>query len=121
MMNFKKLEAWKRAMELVKDVYMLTKHYPKEELYGLTGQTRRAAVSVPSNIAEGVGRRSKGDTVRFLYISRGSAYELGTLFEIAMMSDMIETVEYSRLANKLEECVRMLNGLINYFENSVLK
>jgi four helix bundle protein len=117
MLNFKKLEVWRKAMELVKEVYVLTKHYPKEELYGLTGQTRRSAVSVPSNIAEGVGRKSKNDTARFLYISRGSAYELATLFEIAAMCDFIEPGESKRLTEQLEECVRLLNGLINYFEN----
>jgi len=72
MANYKTLEAWKKSMFLVKEVYTKCKLYPKEELYALTSQTKRAAVSIPSNIAEGCGRRTKKDTTQFLYISRGS-------------------------------------------------
>ena len=63
MRNYKDLDAWKNAMQLVKEVYLLTKKFPKEELYALTSQTKRAAVSVPSNIAEGLGRQYKKDTL----------------------------------------------------------
>lgn len=78
MTNYKSLDAWKKAMELVKEVYLLTKSFPKEELYALTSQTKRAAVSISSNIAEGMGRNYKKDTIQFLHISRGSVYELET-------------------------------------------
>jgi four helix bundle protein len=73
MANYKTLDAWKTAMQLVKEVYLLTKKFPKEELYALTSQTKRAAVSVPANIAEGLGRQYKKDTLQFLHISRGVA------------------------------------------------
>jgi four helix bundle protein len=65
-------------MELVKEVYLLTKEYPKEEMFALTSQTKRASTSIPSNIAEGMGRQYKNDTVHFLHIARGSLYELET-------------------------------------------
>ena len=89
MSGYKDLEAWKQSMVLVKEVYLITKSFPKEELYSLTSQCRRAAVSVPSNIAEGIGRNYKKDTVQFLHITRGSLYELETLFGIAVMIGII--------------------------------
>ncbi|HET7896157.1 MAG TPA: four helix bundle protein, partial [Flavisolibacter sp.] len=75
MRNYQTLEAWKKSMELVKEIYLVTKQYPKEELFALSSQTKRAAISIPSNIAEGMGRQYKKDTVHFLHIARGSVYE----------------------------------------------
>jgi four helix bundle protein len=72
-----KLEAWSKAIELVTDAYRSTEHFPKEERYGLTGQIRRAAVSIPANLAEGAGRRSQKEFAYFLSNSQGSASELG--------------------------------------------
>ncbi len=72
MRNYQKLDAWKTAMQLVKEVYLLTKKFPKEEVYALTSQIKRASVSIPTNIAEGMGRQYKKDTIQFLHISRGS-------------------------------------------------
>lgn len=89
MANYKTLNAWKLAMQLVKEVYIVTKKYPKEELFALTSQTKRSAVSIPSNIAEGLGRQYKKDTLQFLYISRGSIYELETQLNIAGMINVI--------------------------------
>jgi four helix bundle protein len=71
-MNYIELDVWKYSRELVKLVYMLTKSFPKEEVYGLTNQIRRSVVSVPSNIAEGIGRQSNKETIHFLYIAKGS-------------------------------------------------
>src|ERR1700693_1889060 len=88
MISYKKLEVWTCSMETVKQVYILTKAYPSEERYGLISQTRRAAISIPSNIAEGLGRNHKKDSLQFLYISRGSAYELETLLSVALMIDI---------------------------------
>ncbi|HMJ46487.1 MAG TPA: four helix bundle protein [Ferruginibacter sp.] len=85
MKSYKELDGWKKSMELVKNVYLLIKTFPKEELYGLTSQIKRAAVSVPANIAEGIGRNYKKDTTQFLHISRGSLYELEILLNIAEM------------------------------------
>jgi four helix bundle protein len=76
MISYKKLEVWTYSMETVKQIYILTKSYPSDEKYGLISQTRRAATSIPCNIAEGLGRNHKKDTLQFLHISRGSAYEL---------------------------------------------
>ncbi len=89
MTNYKKLEVWIFSMETVKEIYKLTKSYPTEERYGLITQTNRAAVSIPANIAEGMGRNYKKDTIQFLHISRGSAYEVETLLNVAQMINII--------------------------------
>ena len=108
-------------MDLVKEVYLITKAYPKDELYTLTSQTRRAAISVPSNIAEGIGRNYKKDTIQFLHISRGSLYELETLLEVALRVEILSTDHFNRLTTDLNESVRILNGLITYFDKADLK
>src|SRR5215204_5654028 len=76
--NYQTLDVWKTSMQLVKEIYLLTKGYPKEELFALTSQTKRSATSIPSNIAEGMGRQYKKDTIHFLHIAKGSIYELET-------------------------------------------
>jgi four helix bundle protein len=76
--SYTELEVWKQTRNLVKDIYYLTKFFPKEEQFGLISQMRRCSVSVPSNIAEGIGRRHKKDSIHFYYIARGSLYELET-------------------------------------------
>ncbi len=116
MTNYKSLEAWKKGMEIVKAVYLLCKNYPKEELYALTSQTKRAAVSVPVNIAEGCGRRTSKDTTQFLYISRGSLYELETLLNIAVMVEIIPEADFNKLTPFIDENLRILNGLIQRYE-----
>lgn len=121
MSNYKKLEAWKKAMEIVKAVYLLTKTFPKEEVYALTSQTKRAAMSVPSNIAEGIGRNYKKDTIQFLHISRGSLYELETLLNIAVMVNIISERELEPFVAMIDESVKILNGLINCYEKPNFK
>jgi four helix bundle protein len=81
--SFRELQVWQRSMQLTVAVYRLTQSFPREEIYGLTSQIRRAAVSVPSNIAEGHGRLSGGEFRQFLGIARGSNFELQTQLEIA--------------------------------------
>jgi four helix bundle protein len=81
--SFRDLEVWKRSIQMTVSIYRLTQGFPKEEIYGLTSQMRRAAVSVPSNIAEGHGRLNKGEYRQFLGIARGSNFELQTQLEIA--------------------------------------
>jgi four helix bundle protein len=76
MKSHKDLDVWKKSMDLVTDIYRVTKDFPKEEIYGLTNQMRRCVVSIPSNIAEGGGRNSKREFIQFLYISLGSVSEL---------------------------------------------
>ena len=121
MTNYKQLEAWKKSMQLVKEVYVLTRLFPKEELYALTSQIRRAAVSVPANIAEGSGRNYKKETIQFLHISRGSLYELETLLNIAVMVEIMLEDKFLPLSDLIEECLKILNGLIGYYEKSDLK
>ena len=113
---YKNLEAWKQAMQLVKDIYLLTKKYPKEELFALTSQTKRAAVSIPANIAEGIGRNFKRDTIQFLHIARGSLYELETLINIAIMVNIILDEDFINLTDRINELVKITNGLIRSYE-----
>jgi len=121
MSNYQTLEAWKKSMELVKNVYELIRKYPREELYALAQQTKKAVVSIPSNIAEGLGRNYKKDTIQFLHISRGSLYELETLLLIAYSLDFLEEAGLNSLTRQVQECLRLLNGLIVYYEKSNLK
>jgi len=104
----KDLDVWKKSMVLVLDVYKSTQNFPSHELYGLTSQVRRSAVSIPSNIAEGAARNSNKDFIRFCYISLGSLAELET--------QMIIAHELKYLENEFEEKIiaikKMLNGLI---------
>ena len=81
--SFRELQVWQKAMQLTVAIYQLTRSFPREELYGLTGQLRRAAVSVPSNIAEGHGRLSNREFTQFMSVARGSVCELQTQLEIA--------------------------------------
>lgn len=120
-MNYKKLEAWKQSMELVKDIYVLAKEYPKDEMYALTSQTKRAAVSIPANIAEGSGRNYKKDTIQFLHIARGSVYELETLLNVAGMVLLIPETRFQQIFEKTAACAKIINGLITYYEKSDLK
>ena len=116
MTNYKKLDVWIASMETIKEIYDLTRFYPADEKYNLTSQTNRAAVSIASNIAEGMGRNFKKDTIQFLHISRGSAYEVETLLSVAQMVNIIDEENYARINKKLDRNIQMLNGLINYLE-----
>ena len=116
MTSYKSLEAYKQSMQLVKEIYLLIKKYPKEELFGLTSQTKRAAISIPANIAEGIGRNYKKDTIQFLHIARGSLYELETLINIAVMVEIISEEAFVSFQNKFDELVKIINGLIRAYE-----
>ncbi len=109
------LEVWQENRKLANQIYNLSKAFPKEEQFGLTNQIRRAAVSVPSNIAEGCGRQSSKDTVNFLHISRGSLYELETQCFIALDQQYITKEEFESVYNSIQSCKRLLNGFINYY------
>ena len=119
MTNYKKLEVWTLSLEIVKEIYRLTKLYPIDERYGLISQTCKAAVSIPCNIAEGMGRNYKKDTIQFLHVSRGSAYEVETLLNIAQMIDIIDEKTYDRINKKLESNLRLINGFIKYLEQKI--
>lgn len=121
MTSYQNLDVWKKAMELVNDIYLAVKSFPKEELFSLSSQIKRAAVSVPANVAEGIGRNFKKDTVQFLHIARGSLYELETLIIIAEGQRYIEKHTLEKMLMQIQDCIRLLNGLINYYEKSTLK
>ena len=116
MTSYKKLDAWKKAMLLIKEIYAVPKSYPKEELFSLTSQTKRAAISIAANIAEGVGRNYKKDTVQFLHIARGSLYEVETLLNIAVMVEIINEEQFNPFETRIDEEIRILNGLIKSYE-----
>lgn len=116
--TYRDLDVWKKARELVKEVYLISKGFPKDEIYGLVSQMRRCAVSIPSNIAEGYGRQFKKETIQFLHIARGSLFELETQFFIAADLSFINEVELEKRIQQLDDCKRLLNGLINYFEKT---
>jgi len=111
--SYKELIVLQKAMELVTEIYRATEKFPKEEIYGLTGQLRRAAVSVPSNIAEGQGRKSKGEFRQFLGTARGSLLEAETQIQIAVNLGYIAQAEAERLIDMTMEVARLLNGLIS--------
>ena len=91
--SYKDLEVWKVAMDLVMDIYRITGSFPSSELYGLSSQMRRCAVSIPSNIAEGAGRRNTKEFIQFLYISNGSLSELETQIEIAFRLNYMKDID----------------------------
>jgi len=111
-MNHKNLDLWQKSMDFVIYLYKITSEFPKEEKYGLMDQLRRASVSIPSNIAEGSGRGSKKEFVRFLYISLGSAMEVDTQLIIAQRLNFIDEISSNELLNNLNDIKRMLLGLI---------
>ena len=115
---YRDLEVWLKSKALTKEIYLLTKTFPKDELYGLVSQMRRCAISVPSNIAEGYGRQHKKETIHFLFVARGSLYELETQLYISNDLDYIDEAKINTLIPTIEECRKLLSGLIKYFENN---
>ena len=112
MKTHKDLDVWRKSIDLVASVYKTTSLFPKEELYGLTSQIRRAAVSIPSNIAEGAARNHVNEFRQFLYIALGSGAELETQLIIAKMLGFISDEKSQTLINELNSISRMLQGLI---------
>jgi four helix bundle protein len=117
--SYRDLIAWQKAKVLALDVYVCTRKFPRDEIYGLTSQMRRAAVSVPSNIAEGKGRYSIKELVQFLYRARGSLLELETQLEIAHELTYLNSIEFHRLKGMTEELGRIVNGLVNRFQAQI--
>ncbi|MBN2563400.1 MAG: four helix bundle protein [Phycisphaerae bacterium] len=117
MQDFRELKVWHRSHSLVLDVYRTTAEFPREELYGLTSQMRRAAVSVPANIAEGCGRRGGLDLARHLQIAAGSASELEYLFVLTHDLNLLNPDQKQHLMNEITEVKRMLTSLIQKVRN----
>ncbi len=116
-MDYKELDVWKETKELVKLVYEFTNDMPSNEQFGLTLQVRRAAVSIPSNIAEGIGRNHTKDTIQFLFIARGSMFELETQLILCKEIYNLNNSQFEQLWTKLQNCKMLINGFINYFQN----
>ena len=116
--NYKQLIVWEKAMELVVEVYRLTEAFPKSEIFGLTSRMRRAAVSIPSNIAEGRRRGSDAEFVRFSSIAFGSGAELETQIEIAKRIGHIGRRDADSASVLLDEIMRMLNALLRKHRDS---
>ena len=110
--SFKELIVWQKPLDLVTEIYAATSGFPREEMFGLTSQLRRSAVSVPSNIAEGQGRATKGEFIQFLSHARGSLFELEAQIVIAGRLGYLPSQLELDLAGKAEEVARILNGLL---------
>jgi len=111
--DFKELKVWHKAYHLALAIYEASRQFPREEMYGLTSQLRRAAVSVGANIAEGCGRRSDGELVRFLQIARGSASEVEHHLLLARDLKFLLASAHQDLEKKLQEVQRMLTSLVS--------
>ena len=118
--NYKELNVWQKSYELCLKIYRITTTFPNEERYGLTSQIRRSAVSIPSNIAEGYGRKTTADYIRMLYISYGSVCELETQILLAGDLGFIEKGESGTIKKDIAEIERMLKALIKSLENKPL-
>jgi four helix bundle protein len=116
MKGHRDLQVWQKSVEFVTDIYRETATFPRSEMYGLTNQVRRAAVSVPSNIAEGCGRSSKKEFAQFLCHARGSLLEVETQLEIAKNLGYLSDKSANELLSKTNEIGRMLNGLRSWCE-----
>jgi four helix bundle protein len=112
MRDFRKLQVWEKSQALVLGIYRSTLTFPKEELYGLTSQIRRASVSIPANIAEGAGRESIPERVHFLQIANGSASELNYLLLLSHDLGYLPEEAYIKFSRDLDEIGRMLTGLM---------
>ena len=110
--TFRDLIIWQKSMALVTEIYRATKNFSNDETYGLTGQMRRCAIPIPSNIAEGYGRSSNSDYVRFLRIAMSSLYELQTQLEISFILKYVEEKVFRRFYESSRELERMLSSLI---------
>jgi len=113
--DYTDLEVRQESRKPASEIYMLIKSYPKEELFGLTNQTRRSAVSIASNIAEGCGRQTFKDTINFLHIASGSLYEPEAQILISLDQEYISKIQLDSAYKSIQTCERLLNGFINYY------
>jgi four helix bundle protein len=118
MKSYKDLELWQVSMNFVSEVYSITKYFPKEELYGLTSQIRRCAISIPSNIAEGSGRKGTKEFIQFLWIANGSLSEFETQIEIAQKLGYLDSIDM--VIEKVKHIRKMMHGLIHSLEDKLV-
>jgi four helix bundle protein len=116
--DYKKIRAWQLSDELAYEVYKATKHFPKEEIWGLTSQLRRAAISVPANIVEGATRNHRKEYLQFLYTALASLAETGYYIDFSRRIEYIEGSLASTLSELHEQTAKTLRALINYIEKS---
>ena len=119
MKTHKDLDVWKKSVSLVTSIYEVTKTFPKDDIYGLTNQIRRSAVSIPSNIAEGSARKGEKEFIQFLYISLGSMAELETQLIIANNLKYVNLNDYELMTGRLEEIRKTIIGLIKFVKNKI--
>jgi four helix bundle protein len=112
MKDFRQLKVWEKSHQLALAIYKATKEFPKEELYGVTSQIRRASMSIPTNIAEGCGRNTDADFARFLQMAMGSASETEYQLILARDLEFLPKDSYEKLHNDVEEVKRMLASLL---------
>lgn len=115
------LEVWQKSMEFAQAVYQATQAFPEKEQFGLTSQVRRAAISVPANIAEGKGRFHKKEFLQFLYNARGSLYETVTFLRIALKLRYLSDPQHRMLEQQAQGVLSQLSGLINYLKGKSFK
>jgi four helix bundle protein len=118
--SFRGLLVWRQAMTLAKQCYTLTRSLPREERYGLTSQIRRAAISIPANIAEGNGRETRGAYISFLRIAQGSLRELETYLLFLIEAELMRAAAVDPLLNQLDSVARLLNRLIQSLQSDPL-
>jgi len=121
MNTFKDLNVYKQSLDLVTKIYSVTSNYPSTEIYGLTNQIRRAAVSIPSNIAEGSSRAHPKETIQFLYVSLASANEIDTQLEISQRLNFISSQLHLEFQVRIDEICKMIQGMINYHKSKLIK
>ncbi|MBI3290924.1 four helix bundle protein [Candidatus Falkowbacteria bacterium] len=112
-LGYRKLNVFQKADELVIGIYLTTKNFPKDELFGLISQMRRCAVSVPANIVEGYGKKTKKEQLQFCYNARGSLSELEYYIDLSFKLEYVDQRQYVQLKNSRDAVGRLLNGFIN--------
>ena len=118
MKTHKDLIAWQKSIDLVVDIYEITKQFPQNEIYGLISQIRRSVISIPSNIAEGAGRKSNKELLYFLNISLGSLSELETQIIISNRLNYINEDEFMKINEKIQELFKIISGLKNSLKSN---
>ena len=118
MKTYKDLIVWQKSIDVVKEIYAITRLFPREEIYGLTNQMRRAAVSIPSNLAEGFSRGHKQENIQFIRIAFASGAELETQIHIAKELGMASKESFKRAEDLLDEVMKMLNSLFSKLKTS---
>ena len=118
MRSHKDLDVWRAAIDLAREIYELTRAYPKDEQYGIVSQMRRSAVSIASNVAEGAARQGKKEFIQFLYVAVGSASELDTQIEISKVTGLGNPKTLSDVQERLTRVIMLLRGLIRALKAS---